>query len=140
MLATDLTADALKSVDDVFDLRIVRLRLNDLGIEAIARSFSSADKVLINWCERFGGTLVCEYEITFIDGNVMTGNYVFGDRPQVRPSLERFLRKRSTDGDRVLDDDTTAPAATRKVVSEDAHRTMTRRRIRLPAYHVDPAI
>jgi hypothetical protein len=118
--------------------RIIRLRLEDLRMEGIARSFSAADKMLIEWCARFPGQLCCEYEVIYVDANIVHGRYLFRSNAGGRPCLERFLHKELVASETVEAD---FPLHVDAGVMDEPEESdcmpqMTRTRIRLPAYSV----
>lgn len=115
---------ALDELEDDCDLRIIRLRLEGLGIEGIARSFAAADKILLGWCARFQGTVHCLFEVVSFDGTVRCGQYVLRSPGAHRPALARLLR--------LGDEQPAAEAAPDDGAAEPGR--VVRRRIRLPAY------
>ena len=134
MLTKELTIDRAILDDKGNGLKIIRLRLEGMRMEGIARSFSSADKILSDWCGRFQGNLCCEYEISYVDGNTVLGHYAFRSKTGGRPCLERFLHK----GTSVASASSAAGARSAEARGSDGpgdgNCTMTRTHIRLPAY------
>jgi len=120
---------AANEPEDDCGLRIIRLRLDGLGVEGIARSFAAADKILLGWCACFQGSVRCLFEVVSFDGTVRCGQYVLPSASAGKPALARLLR---TGGE---------PAA---VAASDhapvAAPAVRRRRIRLPAYRAGGAI
>jgi hypothetical protein len=111
------------------DVRIIRLRLDGLGVEGIARSFAAADKILLGWCACFQGSVRCLFEVVSFDGTVRCGQYVLPSAAAGKPALARLLR--TVDAPAAMAAPDHAPVAAPPVV---------RRRIRLPAYRAGGAI
>lgn len=59
---------------------------------AVLRTFSAADKILVDWSLEFGGIFDCEFEITYSDGYKVSGNYRFAQNGSAKPALTRHLR------------------------------------------------
>lgn len=59
---------------------------------AVLRTFSAADKILVDWSLEFGGIFDCEFEITYSDGYKVSGNYCFVQSGSAKPALTRHLR------------------------------------------------
>jgi hypothetical protein len=113
-------------LDEECEPRIIRLRLERLRMEGIARTFAAADKILLDWCARLQGDLRCDYEIIHIDGRVQQGVYVLRPTGVGRPGLQRFLAQLAQCGSPQADAEASEPV-----------QGIVRRRIRLPAYRVD---
>jgi hypothetical protein len=127
-------------LDEECEPRIIRLRLEGLRMEGIARSFAAADKILLDWCARLQGNLRCGFEIVHADGRVQQGQYQFRTKGTGRPALERFLRQLALSG-AIADDAGLLPQARSRdeAAADEPAQRVTRRRIRLPAYRADMA-
>ena len=74
-------------------MRHIRLALSRQHISANVGSFHAADQVLLSWAERSKGTLECEFEIVYDDGQTVAGEYRFKSKGRARPALMGYVRK-----------------------------------------------
>lgn len=73
-------------------IRVIRLRQPHLRTTGIVGSMAGADKVLLEWSIQLHGCVVCEFEIVYVDGRVLSGHYEFRRKGAARPSLALHLR------------------------------------------------
>lgn len=73
-------------------VRLIRLTEGRWRTSAIVRSFSAVDRVLMEWSNRSGGQLECQFEITYNDGYQISGDYRFKRKGTSRPALTRHVR------------------------------------------------
>ncbi|MCC2957547.1 hypothetical protein LK542_18165 [Massilia sp. IC2-477] len=73
-------------------VRLIRVTEGRWRISAIVRSFSAVDRVLMEWSNRSGGQLECQFEITYSDGYQISGDYRFKRKGTRRPALTRHVQ------------------------------------------------
>jgi hypothetical protein len=76
------------------DVRRIRL-MQPAGASAVVSEFRTADQVLDRWIGRGRGTAAHRaftFEITFVDGYILSGCYEFWRGARRRPSLARWVR------------------------------------------------
>lgn len=71
----------------------IRLALPRECASARVATFFAADQVLRSWAARTQGTLECEFEIVYHDGQTLAGEYRQRIRTNSRPALTAFVRK-----------------------------------------------
>lgn len=77
---------------EIVGMAVITLHERPRSALAVLRSFSGADKILVDWSLEFGGTLDCEFEITYSDGHKVSGMYRFVRKGSAKPALTRYLR------------------------------------------------
>jgi hypothetical protein len=73
-------------------VRRIRLKKSSIGAHALAGSFATADNYLMAWCRASKGWLTCEFEIEYLDGYVLKGEYKKYRRKSGRLSLSSYIR------------------------------------------------
>ncbi|HTD03258.1 hypothetical protein [Undibacterium sp.] len=61
-------------------------------LTAVLGGFVEVDRLLLAWGTSAGNPIECEFEITFLDGNIFKGVYEFWCEKSKRPSLSNFIR------------------------------------------------
>jgi len=74
------------------DVRRIRLTKSSIGAHAVAGSFATADNYLMAWRRASKGWLTCEFEIEYLDGYILKGEYKKCRRKSGRLSLSSYIR------------------------------------------------
>lgn len=87
-------AESTPVLDEVemVGVNLIRLLERPRNACAVLRSFSAADKILVDWSLEFGGIFDCQFEITYSDGYKVSGIYRFTQKGSAKPALTRHLR------------------------------------------------
>jgi hypothetical protein len=88
--ASAKTTSAIEA--EMVGVNLIRLLERPRNSCAVLRTFSAADKILVDWSLQFGGIFDCEFEITYGDGYKVSGNYRFAQKGSTKPALTRHLR------------------------------------------------
>ncbi len=77
---------------EMVGVNLIKLLERQRNACAVLRSFSAADKILVDWSVEFGGIVDCAYEITYGDGYKVSGDFYFAQNGPVKPALTRHIR------------------------------------------------
>ncbi|MES2104049.1 MAG: hypothetical protein V4634_08525 [Pseudomonadota bacterium] len=70
----------------------IKLRQAQTQLTAVLGGFVEVDRLLLAWGAGSSTPMECEFEITFLDGNIFRGVYEFWNQKSKRPSLSNFIR------------------------------------------------
>ncbi len=73
-------------------VRKIKLSKPAIGIFAMVGSFAIADKFLMAWCSSSTGWFTCKFEVEYLDGYVLKGEYRKYRRKSGRLSLANYIR------------------------------------------------
>lgn len=70
----------------------IKVKQASMQLTAVLGGFVEVDRLLLAWGASAATPIECEFEVTFLDGNMFKGVYEFWYGKSKRPSLSNFIR------------------------------------------------